>query len=149
MFSHTLSPTHSLPPHPSSIPCLWGIKPPQDQGPPLPLRPGKTVLSYIRSSGHGQAPGCFMVGGLVPLELGGVHLLDAVVLPIWLQNPLQLFSPFSNSSIGVPGFNLMIVCKYLHLSQSDAGRASQRTSMPGSCLQAHPGTSAIVSGFGS
>jgi hypothetical protein len=32
-------PTHPLPLHPSSIPLLWGIKPPQVQAPPLLLMP--------------------------------------------------------------------------------------------------------------
>jgi hypothetical protein len=37
-----LPPTHSLLPHCPSIPLHWGIKPSQeDQGPPLPLMPGK------------------------------------------------------------------------------------------------------------
>lgn len=31
--------THSLPPHCPSIPLHWGIKPLQDQGPPLTLMP--------------------------------------------------------------------------------------------------------------
>jgi hypothetical protein len=34
----------------------------------------------------------------------------------------------------------MVDCKYLHLSQSSAGRASQRKAMPDSCLQAHFGS---------
>jgi hypothetical protein len=40
-------PTHTLPPHCFSIPLLWGIKPPQDQGFPLPLLLGKAILCYI------------------------------------------------------------------------------------------------------
>ena len=38
----------------------------------------------------------------------------------------------------------MVGCKYLHLSQSAAGRASQRTAMPGSCLQAHQSISNCI-----
>lgn len=30
-------PTHPLLPHCSSIPLCWGIKPPQEKGPPFPL----------------------------------------------------------------------------------------------------------------
>jgi hypothetical protein len=30
-------PTHPLPPHCPGIPLNWGIEPPKDQGPPLPL----------------------------------------------------------------------------------------------------------------
>jgi hypothetical protein len=33
--------TYPLPPHPPNIPLYWGIKPSQDQGPPLPLMPDK------------------------------------------------------------------------------------------------------------
>ena len=36
-----------LPVHSSSIPPCWGIKLPQDQGPPLPLKSDKTLLCYI------------------------------------------------------------------------------------------------------
>jgi hypothetical protein len=39
--------THPFPPHCSSIPLRWGIKPPQDRGPPLPLLSGKAILCYI------------------------------------------------------------------------------------------------------
>ena len=38
---------HPLPPHRPSILLLWGIKPAQDQGPPLPLMPDKAILCYI------------------------------------------------------------------------------------------------------
>ena len=38
-----------------------------------------------------------------------------VVLPIWLENPLQLFSPFFNSSIGVPELSPIVGCEYRHL----------------------------------
>jgi hypothetical protein len=38
---------HPLLPHCSSIPLCWGINPPQDQGPPLPLMPDKAILCYI------------------------------------------------------------------------------------------------------
>jgi hypothetical protein len=34
-------PTYPLPFHCPSIPLHWGIKPSQDQGPPLPLMPDK------------------------------------------------------------------------------------------------------------
>ena len=45
-------PTYALLPHHPSIPLYWDIKPSQDQGPPLPLMPGKgplvpSVLSLI------------------------------------------------------------------------------------------------------
>ena len=36
-------PTHPFLPHCSSIPLCWGTKPPQDQGPPLPLMSDKAI----------------------------------------------------------------------------------------------------------
>jgi hypothetical protein len=50
--------------------------------------------------------------------------------------PFRSFSPSPYSSIGVPGLRPMVDCEYWHLSQSDAGRASQRTAMLGYCPQA-------------
>jgi hypothetical protein len=43
--SHLL--THPLPPHCTSMPLHWGIKPPQDQGSSLPLLSDKAILCYI------------------------------------------------------------------------------------------------------
>jgi hypothetical protein len=50
-----------LPPHPPpflpllcSVPLHWGIKPPQDQGPSLPLMPDKAILCYICCWIHGS-----------------------------------------------------------------------------------------------
>ena len=42
------APTHSHPllSHLLSIPLHWDIKPPQDQGPPLPLMPDKSSATY-------------------------------------------------------------------------------------------------------
>ena len=59
-------PTHPLLPHCSSIPLHWGIKPPQDQGPPLPLMSDKTILYYICSRNHESLHVYCLVGGLVP-----------------------------------------------------------------------------------
>jgi hypothetical protein len=47
--------THQLSPHPSSIPLFWGVKPPQDQAPPLKLMLDEAILSYICSRTHGLA----------------------------------------------------------------------------------------------
>ena len=55
-----------LPFHFSSIPLHWGIKSPQDQGPPLPLMSDKAVLCYICSWSHGSLHVYSLVGGLVP-----------------------------------------------------------------------------------
>ena len=59
-------PTHSLLPQPSSIPLCWGIKTPQEPGPPLPLMPDKAVLCYICSWSYGSIHEYSLVGGLVP-----------------------------------------------------------------------------------
>ncbi|WP_330949998.1 hypothetical protein, partial [Streptococcus anginosus] len=42
------------------------------------------------------------------------------------------------------GSSSMVGCKYLHLSQSATGRATQRTAMLGSCLLAQHATSNSV-----
>jgi hypothetical protein len=60
------SPTHPLLLHHSSICLLWGIKPPQDQGPPLSLMSDKAILWYICIWSHGSLPVHSLVGGLVP-----------------------------------------------------------------------------------
>ena len=53
-----------------------------------------------------------------------------------VANPFSSFSPFSNSSIGVPVLTPMVGCKYLPLYLSGSGRASQETAIPSSCQQA-------------
>jgi hypothetical protein len=58
-------PTHPLLPQYSSIPLCWVIKPPQDQGSPLPLIPDKSFLCCICSWSHGFPHMYSMVGGLV------------------------------------------------------------------------------------
>jgi hypothetical protein len=45
---------------------------------------------------------------------------------------LQYFAPFNHK---VLNFNTMIGCKDVHWFQSDSGRASQRATVLGSCLQ--------------
>ena len=62
---------HPLPLHCSSIPLCWGIKPPQDQGPPLPLISDKVILCYIYSWSHGPIHIYSLVGGLVPGSSAG------------------------------------------------------------------------------
>jgi hypothetical protein len=60
------SSTHLLLPDPSSILLLWGIKPPQDEVPPLSLMADEAVLSYIYSWSHESLHVYSLVGGLVP-----------------------------------------------------------------------------------
>jgi hypothetical protein len=75
-------PTHPLPPHCLSIPLHWGIKPTQDQGPPLPLMSDKAILCYICIWSHGPFHVYSLVGGLV----SGTWLVD-IVLRMGLQSP--------------------------------------------------------------
>ena len=86
---------HPLLPHHTSIPLCWGIKPPQDQGPLLPLTLDKAVpwdiYIYVLSVG------CLILGSL---EWGGGvgWLVDIVFLLIGLLSPsapsvLPLTSP--------------------------------------------------------
>ena len=53
--------------------------------------------------------------------------MDTVVHPIGLQYPLPPSVLPLTLSIGFPMLSPMVWCKYLYLSQSGVGRASQRT----------------------
>jgi hypothetical protein len=75
-------------------------------------------------------------------ELPGVQVSWYCWSSYGVAIPFITFTPFPNSSIGVPKLSPMLGRKYLQLSQSAAGRASHRSAMPGSCLQAQ------VSGIG-
>jgi hypothetical protein len=77
-------PTHPL----SNIPLPWGIQPPQDQGPPLPLISDKAILCYICGWSHRPLHVYSLVGGLVPGSSGD-WLVDVIVLPMGLQSPIQ------------------------------------------------------------
>ena len=73
--THHPIPLSSLPPptpdsHCSGIRLQWGIKPPQDQGPPLPLMPDKAILCYICSWSNGCLHVYTLVGSLVPGNSG-------------------------------------------------------------------------------
>jgi len=61
---------------------------------------------------------------------------------LWDCKPLQLL----HFSIGVPLFSLIVGCKHAQLYQEGSGRASQETSISGSCQQALL-VSAIVTGL--
>jgi hypothetical protein len=65
-----LTPSHPLPSHHSSIPLHWDIKPPQDQGPFLPLTSDKAILCYLCIWSHGPLPVHSLVVGLVPGSTG-------------------------------------------------------------------------------
>jgi hypothetical protein len=92
----------------------------------LPLRPDKAVLLHM-------CPG--------PRNSEGSRLLDTAILPMGLQSPSVLLPTLPWE---VPDLNLMVGYKYLHLSQSGAGRASQRAAMPGSYLHTQYGLSNSV-----
>jgi hypothetical protein len=88
-----VSPTNPLLPHCPRIPLLWGIKPPQDQGPPLPLMSDKTILYYICSWSHVSLHVYSLVGGLVPGNIRGSGWL---ILLVFLQgcNSIHLLQFF-------------------------------------------------------
>ena len=98
-------------------------------GHPLPLRPDKTGLCYICAWGPVTSPR----GGSVSGSCEKSRLVDIVVLSMGFPSPSVFFNPSLNPSTGVPDLSPMVGCNYLHLSQSAAGRASQRTGMLGSC----------------
>jgi hypothetical protein len=61
-----------------------------------------------------------------------------------LGTPFSSFSPSTNPSIGVPVLNLMVGFERLYLYWSNSGKASQGTSIRGSCLQVLLGISNSV-----
>lgn len=50
---------------PTPIPLSWGNKPPQYQGPPVPLMPDKALFCYICAWSHESLQVYSLVGGLV------------------------------------------------------------------------------------
>ena len=85
--------THPLPLPCPDIPLHWGIKPSQDQGPLLPLMPGKVILCYICGWSHGSFHVYSLAGGLVPGSAGGTGLFILLFF-LWDCKPLQLFGFF-------------------------------------------------------
>jgi hypothetical protein len=63
-------PTQPLQPSHPDIPLHWGIKPPQAQGPLLPLMSNKAILCHIQSWSHGSLHVYSFVGGPVPGSSG-------------------------------------------------------------------------------
>ena len=92
-FEGVPSPIHPLLPHCPSIPLCWGIKPPQHQGPPLPLMPNKAILCYICSWSHGSLHVYSLVGGFIPGR-SGVSGWLVLLLFLWGCKPLQLLQSF-------------------------------------------------------
>jgi hypothetical protein len=103
-------PTYS-PISPLASSLLWGIKPPQDHVPPLPLMPGNTVLFYICSWNHGLANVYSLVGDLVPGALGGQ--VGWYCSSYGVAIPFSSFRLSPNSSIELLGLSPMVGCEYL------------------------------------
>lgn len=90
------SPTYPLPPYYYSIPLCWGIKPPQDQGPPLPLLSDKAILCYICVWSHESLPVHFLVSGLVSGSTGLASQCSSYGIAI----PLHSFGPTASFPMG-------------------------------------------------
>jgi len=112
------SPTLPLPPQCPGIPLHWRNEPSQDQG--LLLMPDNAILCYICGWSHGSLNMYSLVGGLVPGSLGRGGLVDWYCCSYYgVANPFSSFSPFSNSSTGVPmlqAFSSVSVRLWLSLS---------------------------------
>jgi hypothetical protein len=65
-------------------------------------------------------------------ELPGVQVSWACWSSYRVAFPLSFFNLSPSFSTGVPDFSLMVGWEFLFLSQSAAGRASQRTAILGS-----------------
>jgi hypothetical protein len=78
-----------------------------------------------------------------PWRLCVVQLVDIEGVAI----PFSFFDPSPSSSWEVPRISPMVVCEYLHLYWSGAGRASQGTATTGSCQQVLLGISNGVGFF--
>jgi hypothetical protein len=142
---------HSFPP----TLCLWeGAPSPRASPYPVvsslsrirhilsPLRPDKAVLCYMCTRAictlqHTYSDQTSMPFGwrLSLWELPGLQISWQCWSPCGVAITFRSFNPSSSSSIGIPDLSSMLVCKHLHLSQSAAGRASQRRDILSSCLQ--------------
>ena len=81
-------PIHPLLPHCPSIPLHWGIKPSQDQGPPLPLMPDK-------------APSAPSVLPLTP-PLGSLCSVQWLTVSIWICIGQDLAEPLRRQLYQAP-----------------------------------------------
>jgi hypothetical protein len=106
-----LPPHPSLVPHCSNIPLCWGIKPPQDQGSPLPLMSHKAIFYYICGWSHRRTQLYSLVGGLVPGSSGGSGYLIMLFF-LWGYNRLQLLHSFPHL------FNWLAVSIYYCICQA-------------------------------
>ena len=131
------------PPSRHSIPLKWGIEPPQDHGPCLPLMPDKAILCYIYSYSYETLHVYSLVGGLVP---GTLESLDSwyCCFSYGDANPFWSFSFCFNFYIGVSVLSLIFVWIHSHPYCFDSGRASQQAAIPSSCQQVLLGISNSV-----
>jgi hypothetical protein len=125
--------------HLPSTSLHWGIEPPQNQGPLLPIMSDKSILCYIWGWSYGSLHVYSSVGGLVPGSSGESGWLILLIFR-WCCN-------LPNSSIGIPALSLMVGCEHPHLYWSDIGRAS-RGQLYQAPVSKHFLASAILPGFG-
>ena len=79
--------------------------------------PDKAILCYICSWSHGSHP---LIGGLVPGSCSG--LVGSYCCSSYgIANPFSSFSPFPNSSTGVPVLSLIVGCEHPPLYLSGSG----------------------------
>jgi hypothetical protein len=104
-YEGVLPPRHPLiPPHPRFPYTGTSMEPSCDQGPLLPLMHDKAILCYICNWSHVFS----LVGGF--LGSSGESGCLTFLFFLWGCKPLQLLSPFSNSSIGHPVLSPTVGC---------------------------------------
>jgi hypothetical protein len=131
--------------HHPSISLCWGIQPSQEQGPPLPLMPDKTILCYMQL--EPRVPLCVLFGWWFSSGGGGdLSARLTLLFFLWGCKPLQILQSFPLIlPLGSPMLSLMVDLKHPHLYWSGSGTASQGTAIPGCCQKALLGTSNSVS----
>jgi hypothetical protein len=118
-------PTHPLGLQPPSVSLSWVIKPPLDQGAPLPVMLDKAFLCYIFIWSHGY-PLCTL--WFSTCELWGEGQVGGYCCSSYeIAKPFSSYSPCPNFPIGVSMLSLMFGCVHPHLYWSGFGRASQET----------------------
>jgi hypothetical protein len=110
LYEGATPPTHPLLPHRSSMTLCWGIEPPQDQGPSLPLIPDKAILFYICSWSHGSLHVYSFVGDLVPWSSGVLVGLYCCA-SYGIATPLSSFSPPPSPSIRILKLRTVVGCE--------------------------------------
>jgi hypothetical protein len=129
------SPTHPLPLLGPVIPLYWGIQSLHDQWASL------SIPKYVGIRRKTIIQTLCVVFYIIYYVYKYNFIYTVGSVHPWIQssqnwnnkNIVISFSPFPFFSIGFLDLTSMVGCKYLHLSQSAAGRASQRAAMLGSC----------------